>query len=78
MKTLLQALRNMIRNLVRREPGIHFGSEDADSLPAILPAHWYGAYQLGTAYRDSTWYFDRHFERRVPEAHGDWPEHRRR
>jgi hypothetical protein len=78
MKTLIEVCRKTIRNLVRREPGIRFGGEDADLLPAILPGHWYSAYQIGRHYRDSLWYFERHFEHRASERRGDWPESRRR
>ena len=78
MKTLIDALRNMVRNLVRREPGIRFGGADTDLLPAILPGHWFSAYQLGNHHRDSLWYFERHFEHRAPDRRGDWPESGRR
>jgi hypothetical protein len=73
MRGFLKALRNTLRELLRREPRLRFGAGDADWIPPVLsPTHWSSGHYLGRSYRDSIWYFERHFERRRSPGSGDW------
>ncbi len=77
MRGLLKRLRNALSDLVRREPGMRFGGGNTDWIPPVLsPLHWSSGHYLGRSYRDSTWYFERNFERRRSPGSGDWSDPR--